>query len=653
MCGIAGLFGKNKMEIDDLKNMINKIKHRGPDGEGLVLFSNDKAFPLASDDTDKKILNTNFNYTPSSEILFDGNFADGGFAHRRLAIIDLEASGHQPMCSLDARYWITFNGELYNYLEIKKELITLGYKFTSNSDTEVVLTAFIHYKEKCLDLFNGMWAFSIYDTKEKTIFCARDRFGVKPFYYSINRAFFAFASEQKALNSISKFDIKINEHAVFDFFVLNKIENEEKGFFENIHELFPAHYLTFNLNTWELTTRKWYELAFTQKSEKFSKTKYEKSVEEIQDLLEEAIKIRLRSDVTVGACLSGGIDSSAIVGMMRKINPNEPINVYTASFPNEPIDESKFADAVVKFNHAQQFLVFPKAESLITELTDLTVCQDIPIWSTSTYAQYSVLKKVKETGIKVVLDGQGGDEIFAGYQQHNSFFWKGLNWKEFMSLMLKKGGNSALKFHLKQQLVYNYQNKLPKSLKAFVYKNYFDDLKYVNSDLFLKNANRLVNEQEIPLNLNQKLADEMQNTSLKSYLKCEDRCAMWHGIEARTPFADDHKLIEAVFNIPEVYKIGFGNNKQLLRDAAKNVLPNDIYIRKDKLGYATPNNKWLKEISTNFYDQFNEKLKPYINVNLLKEDYANFFSPKSEVDNGRIFKYLSFAVWLNQLDRID
>jgi len=648
MCGIAGLFGKNKIEIENLKKIINTLKHRGPDGEGLVIFSENNAFPIAGADTDKKIINTNFKYSPSTEKIFDSKIADGGFAHRRLSIIDLEPSGHQPMCSSDQRYWITFNGELYNYLEIKKELIDLGYQFLSNSDTEVVLISYIHYKEKCLDTFNGMWAFSIYDTQQKTIFSARDRFGVKPFYYSLNREYFAFASEQKALNACNNFEIKINQNAIFDFFVLNKIENEEIGFFENIHELFPGHFLTFNLNTWELNTRKWYELNFTQKIESFNPNAYEKHVTQISELFEEAIKIRLRADVPVGACLSGGIDSSAILGMVRKILPQENINVYTASFPNETIDETNFAQIAAKYNHAKQFLVFPNAENLISDLKELTICQDIPIWSTSTYAQFSVLKKVKETGIKVVLDGQGGDEIFGGYAQHNSFFWKGLSWKDFMSAIKKNGGKSALKFHAKQQFIYNYQNKLPASTKSKIYKNYFSDIRFLNANFYKNNEQRFENNNKAFYNLNQKLADEMQNTSLKSYLKCEDRCAMWHGIEARTPFADDHKLIEAVFNLPEVYKIGLAQNKQLLRDATKNVLPIEIYNRKDKFGYATPNNKWLKEISGCFYEYFNDNLTPYINVKLLKKNYTDFFSPQGQLDNGRIFKYLSFAIWLNE-----
>ncbi len=651
MCGIAGLFGKNKIEVDDLKKMINKLKHRGPDGDGLVLFSEKNSFPVVGAETAHNIINTNFNYTPNSERIFDSNIADGGFAHRRLSIIDLEASGHQPMCSIDKRYWITFNGELYNYTEIKNKLIDLGYPFVSNSDTEVVLYSFVHFKEKCLDLFNGMWAFSIYDTQEKIIFSARDRFGVKPFYYSLNRDFFAFASEQKALNATDKFETRINENAVFDFFVFNKIENEETGFFENIHELFPGHYLTFNINSWEIKTRKWYELKFSQLREKFDLKKYEQAVSEVNSLFEDAIRIRLRSDVPVGACLSGGIDSSAIVGMMRKILPQENINVYTASFPNESIDETRFAEIVAKHNNVNQFFIYPKAENLIKELVDLTVCQDIPIWSTSTYAQYSVLKKVKETGIKVVLDGQGGDEIFGGYAQHNSFFWKGLNWSDFAAAIKKNGGKSALTFHLKQQLIYNHQNKLPGSVKSMVYKNYFKDLLFLNNDFFENNISRFNHSNKISSNLNQKLADEMQNTSLKSYLKCEDRCAMWHGIEARTPFADDHKLIEAVFNLPEVYKIGFGNNKQLLRDATKNILPPEIFNRKDKLGYATPNNKWLNEISSSFFDNFNEDISPYLNVQLLKKNYKNFFSPKSNHDNGRIFKYLSFAIWINEVKK--
>ena len=454
MCGIAGLFSPEGISPEHLKRMSKTIAHRGPDGEGFVFFTEQRAIPQASEETSENCIGQTIAWSPTSRQTEINEKIYGGFGHRRLSIIDLAATGHQPMCSIDGRFWITFNGEIYNYIELREELQKLGAQFISQSDTEVVLNAYHYWGEACQHRFNGMWAFAIYDQEQKTLFASRDRFGVKPFYYSQIENRFAFASEQKALLTLPWVDFQVNQDAVFDYFLFSQIEYQAAGFFEGIIELPAGHSLTSLLNNRNVSVKPWYTLSVNESDEPFDKSQNEKHVSRIQELLSDAVRLRLRADVPVGSCLSGGLDSSAIVGWMRKhLGDSNPFHVYTAEFPGNSVDEGKWATLMAQSVNAIQHTVLPDAESLLRDIEALTYCQDVPIWSTSTYAQFRVMQAVKESGIKVVLDGQGGDELFGGYDPHRSFYWKGLSASDKLTEM--KAGNGLiknLKFHFYQTL---------------------------------------------------------------------------------------------------------------------------------------------------------------------------------------------------------
>jgi asparagine synthase (glutamine-hydrolysing) len=325
MCGICGILKRSESDIhlpSVIKTMTDSIKHRGPDDEGYVLFNlkNNHLVCAGSNDTQLTAWDTDYKYTPAVNIEEIKESPHLAFGHRRLSVIDLSAAAHQPMCLNNTDIWITQNGEIYNYIELRNELTIKGYQFTSQSDTEVLLNAYKEWGTDCLKKFNGMWSFVIYDRNKNILFGSRDRFGVKPLYYYTDKKTFAFASEQKALLHIPENNIGINESGIFDYLFLNQIEMREEGFFKNIFELKSAHYFIYNIDNQTFSTTKYYDLSYHDGLLNFDVSKQLEYQIKTHDLIHNAIDIRLRSDIPVGFCLSGGIDSSSIVCMASEIN---------------------------------------------------------------------------------------------------------------------------------------------------------------------------------------------------------------------------------------------------------------------------------------------------------------------------------------------
>jgi asparagine synthase (glutamine-hydrolysing) len=645
MCGIAGiafLERKNTPIRESVFSMSRTIAHRGPDDEGFALFSENEISALGSSHTQEQVFKAGFRYSPHEKIeSFSDTSCFVALAHRRLSILDLSPGGHQPMCNKEKNNWITFNGEIYNYIEIRKELQQTGVVFETASDTEVILAAYTAWGTDCVKKFNGMWSFVIYDRQKNCLFASRDRFGVKPFYYYFKNGIFCFASEQKAIRQLPFVETGINKKAVYDFFAYSEEEYEEAGFFENIFELFPSTNLVLDLNSKELTKELYYSLGINNDFVDFSESKYKQYIAQTRELFMDSIRLRLRSDVSVGCCLSGGIDSSAIAGAMNILQSKEGIHLFTAVFPNEDIDESKWAKLVADRTQSKWHTISPSGDQLFNELQDLVYCQDIPLWSTSTYAQFKVMQLVKENGIKVVLDGQGGDELFAGYTPYFSYYWN--------EIAANKGGRMALqelkkKGKLSNEALYwikeNVKKKesgllsglkgLKKQQASYLSKNF--------AGQFGKRSGR--NKAET---LNEILAQEFVNTRLKLYLKCEDRCGMWHSVESRTPFADDLPMIENTFAIESAYKLHNGVSKSLLREATKDLLPKPIYERKDKMGYVTPNNKWLSDHKNTIKELLHKDLGEYVDLKKLHTAIDGLSGSKPE--QTIVFKALTFSVW--------
>lgn len=649
MCGINGVFSRklrgDLVQIGARMNAL--IQHRGPDDEGAVVFDAESGYPIGSPKSVQQVEAINYlNYQTETVA-----YQIGWLGHQRLSIIDLSHLGHEPMATSDGRFWLTYNGEIYNYLELKLELESLGVEFISQTDAEVVLKAFVQWGAECVNKFNGMWAFAIYDTKQQSLFASRDRFGVKPFYYSAINDTFAFSSEQKSLVMSGLIPKQINKSAVFDYLAFASIEHEPESFFKGVIELLPGHNLHFDYKNWSVSTYQYYDLNYSTANKVINSNQEQAYIEEIAALFSKAVELRLQSDVPVGACLSGGLDSSAIVTQMHALGAKN-INTYTAIASIKELDESFYANAVNKNVHAKSNFISTSAEELLTDLEELVYAQDIPIFSTSTYAQFRVMKQVKQTGVKVVLDGQGGDELFGGYLPYHLNDWmEDIQKGRFMNLRkelkafesLPKG----LQFFVKQYIKTYGLKKLPGFLYKKVIQKFQDEHQYISADLMNAYGNEGYQKSKIqpPKSLNGILKNEFYNSRLKGYLKCEDRCSMWHGVEARVPFADDINLIDYVFNIPGNYKIKNGVKKHLLRSAVAKNLPTEVYERKDKMGYVTPNNIWINQIKGDLKKYFTPDIEEYINRDQLMKNYDTFFNQTHLPENQRMFKFIAFAVW--------
>ena len=621
MCGIAGIILKKQNTIDLSQSIIlmsDALNHRGPDGEGFILSSKNETVPFFNK-PNKDFLRTDLNYIPQSHISKATNHNFLAFAHRRLSIIDLTEAGHQPMKSSIGDVWITFNGEIYNYIELKADLKKLGHVFVSETDTEVVLNAYKQWGHKCVEKFNGMWAFCIYDADKNTCFASRDRFGVKPLYYINNPHFFSFASEQKAFIKSGLIKAKINTHALQNYLFNDLLESNTENFFDEIIELWPGTNLFYDISSCKIITESYYHLSqhVTLKNDYLNENEL---IEKISFVFENAVKIRLRSDVEVGTCLSGGIDSSALALTIAQFS-KQPISCFTSVFKNEKFNEEYFADCVVKKINAKHYKTEPSLNGFLDDLDSLIYSQDVPIWDTSTYAQFKVMELAKQSNIKVVLDGQGADELFAGYHHHflakwNDFFSKrhfisGLN-EIFNS---RKTITNPFQFYFKEKLKQNYYfNKNNFSI-------FFND-SFINKSQ-IKNPSVYFND------INQQLLSDIYQTRLKSFLKCEDRCSMFHSVESRTPFSDDVDLINLMFSFNGNKKIKNGVSKFLLREALKSKLPSEIYYRYDKKGFETPMQSWMQTIRPQLLSEIKSADFEFVNYNKIQNaDLNNSFHNK-------------------------
>lgn len=624
MCGIAGVISKtNSLSIKEkVFAMSQSIKHRGPDGEGFMAFNGEKVTPLYSEETPLVNKQSNhFKFNPNESIDSIQPNHRLAFAHRRLSIIDLSESGHQPMCDTSGDYWITFNGEVYNYIELREELKLKGHTFLTQTDTEVVVAAYKEWGVKCLERFNGMWAFALLDKKNNQLFCARDRVGVKPFYYVNTNEVFAFASEYKAFIKSGLVKFEVNEEAQYDYLINATLETKEQSLFKNITELKPAHYFLYDLKSHQFDIKPYYTIllnAINQKSDK-------ELIDVIEEKVVNAIKLRLRSDVEIGSCLSGGLDSSIIAGVIKYLQPEHSLKLFTAVFPGEKFDETNYAQLMANSIQGNWQTVSPSAEEFFRDIETLNYYQDLPVWSTSTYSQHRVMQLAKENNIKVVLDGQGADELFAGYVHHYYSYWK-----ETLGLSTFKKLNDS-KPTIPNPYAFFFKEQAKEKLG--VKQNY--------SEYFINKTSKLVNSsaQQFADSLNQQLKEDYLGR-LKSFLKCEDRCSMAFGIESRVPFADDVELVDFAFSIDGKKKIQQGISKYLLREATKNYLPEKIYSRRDKIGFEAPVSDWLIKFKPQVLDTISQ-LSDEISLEYIYFNFSKLVLNKPNF----LLRIYSLAIW--------
>lgn len=564
MCGIFGIVQKNQVSRKKLTLVSNILRHRGPDDEGYLLFNNSNYREYSGRNTTKEIKLIN---VLEEEILYNA-----AFLHRRLSIIDLTASGHQPMSYDSERFWITYNGEIYNYLELRNELQNLGYCFHTNSDTEVILAAYKAWGFDCVKHFNGMWAFALWDRNKSLIFLSRDRFGIKPLFYYKNNGQFIFCSEIKGIREYLDRNLTLDEKQIYHFAVKGELVtgNSEQTIYREVKQLMPGHNLIYKDNTIKL--EKYWELHVIK-----NKLLIQENVDKFITLFYNSIKYRLRSDVEVGSCLSGGLDSSSIVSYGSKEFDNR-FHTFSIIWPGEKCDESFFVNKVNKKWNCHAHAFEPNLEKLLFIIEKEIWHQEIPLGGASLIAQWFVMEEAKKNGIKVLLDGQGGDEVLSGYPRYlipyiNEMIFH-FKWGELIKhyASLKKAG-------------YNFKKFLKIQMNRILMPN---NTALPISDIFEKRYSSKYKYSPYKYNFLPKyLKDEIEKSCLPTLLHIEDRNSMAHSVEARIPFLD-HELVEFCVSIPSEQKIFGSLTKIILREAMKEYLPTEIYRRTDKIGFETP-----------------------------------------------------------------
>lgn len=593
MCGISGIISKDYkcVKQEKLKQINSIIAHRGPDDEGFY---------------------------------FEKNFA---FGHRRLAILDLSKEGHQPMHYLD-NYTITYNGEIYNYLELKEELILDGYSFQSKTDTEVILASYDKWGEECVLKFNGMWAFAIYDKKKEIIFCSRDRFGIKPFYYSNVENEFIFGSEIKQIITFQS-DRFANKDVVLDFLLLSREEHNDNTFFRDVKKLPQSCNLVYSLTTNEFEIKKYYNLTIDNIVNSLDETD---SINTYRKAFEKAVELRLRADVKVGTCLSGGLDSSAIASVASKLyhkKSDDKFCAITAKSIEEKTDESHYAKKVVDYADLQWNTICPSTEDFIKNIDEVISTQEEPFGGPSVFMQYFVMKKAKEVGCTVMLDGQGGDETLVGYETYFPYY---------IAFSIREGKIlTAIRTFLKMKN-FKITRKRTLLLTAIILAgNKVNYLKKIYKSLKLGNVNLKSKEHTRVFNSFPEFQmSQIMELNLAKLLKYEDKNSMRHSIETRLPFVDVN-VVEAAMSINHAYKVKHGYLKYILRKAIDGKLPHEITWRYNKFGFEAPTDIWINSLK----DQMIEEVS---NSTILKE-YGFNVKKLKESDKLLLWRLFSIARW--------
>lgn len=639
MCGITGLiqFRAPFDKTHVLERMSDAIRHRGPDDLGYLTWSFGKKIQRSK----------------QLKALSPGHVT---LMHRRLSVLDLSPLGWQPMTTADGRYSIVFNGEIYNYLELGHQLKELSYQPVSHSDTEILLQTCVQWGTAALPKLVGMFAFALLDTYERKLLLARDPFGIKPLYYRHCDRTFAFASEIGALLQIPGVNRRVSPTALYHYLHNGQTDHAQETFFAEIQQVPPAHYLEIDLEAPQaLTLKPYWALDLNQQ--------LDLSFEEARDRLRQSfldnLKLHLRSDVPVGAALSGGIDSSAIVMGMRQVKPHN-LDLHTFSYiaNQSELSEEHWVDQVGLAAQSLGHKVSPSPHELTQDLTTLIKRQGEPFRSTSIYAQYRIFQLAKETGIKVMLDGQGADEMLGGYRPYlgarlasllrQGQYQKALDFGRRAStlpqvswpfLLLRAGGLliPGPMQNIARQWV-GQQRFLPWLQPDWVKQN----------DLWPLGL-RLNQQPEI---LQEQLYRATTQVSLPQLLRYEDRNSMAHSIESRVPFLTPD-LATFIFSLPEEFMIGpEGTSKRIFRAAMRGIVPDEVLNRQDKIGFATPEKNWVIEQSNWFRQILTSETAhriPVWNLGRIHQEFESIVKGQQSFDF-RVWRWVNFIQWVDCFD---
>jgi asparagine synthase (glutamine-hydrolysing) len=643
MCGICGIYNLDHAPIDIqlLKGMAKIVQYRGPDDEGYLLVNTKLGTTRQCYHQD-----TMPSVRAKIEPLSYDYKANLGFGFRRLSILDLSERGHQPMCNDDGTIWIVYNGEVYNYLELRASLVSKGYTFKSGTDTEVIIKAYEEWGENCLTKFNGMWSFVIWDGRKGKLFCARDRFGIKPFNYFFDGDRFIFGSELKQI-LLAPIDKKLNEKMIYRSMKINSILiYTDETYFEKVKVLPHGHFITIQDNNFHIN--KYYDLDVNTFEN--SKLNFEQAIEEYNSTFIDAVKLRMRSDVEVGSCLSGGLDSSAIVCIASKFSSN-PLNTFSAFYENAPFyDERKWVNLISRETNIKTNFISPTPQNFLSDFSRMTFINDYPIFNSSAISQYFLMKQASSENVIVLLDGQGSDEITAGYNHAFYRYYADLL-NSFSLVKFIKEFPSYLKYNQKG----NKLSRMAKTLLVLLFKEstlYKKESKYN----FINPLNGSFDDNQLFKDIydlnSSKLSNFLYNllmrTSIQTLLHLEDRNSMASSVETRVPFLD-YRLVELTFSLPSHFKIYRNFGKYIHREALRKFVPVPIIERKDKVNFAAPGEAfWLRnELKTYLESVFNIsnlRKRDIFNEKIVKNIYDDFLKGDKKQESF-VWKLMALEKW--------
>ena len=640
MCGILSIINtKTSTSSENLVNACSIIRHRGPDDEGFLTWTQGGVPTVwAGADTDASTLD----YWKYNRLMPGQNFKVG-FGHRRLSILDLSPTGHQPMIYDKAGLAISFNGEVYNYLEIKAELEKIGHHFHSTNDTEVILHAWEQWGVACMDRFNGMFAFIILDYRSQKLYAVRDRFGVKPLYYFKGANAVYLASEIKQIRTSPDYKFELNEPIARKFLATGSVDHSDETFYKNILSLPCGHYLEMDISHDgnDFKIKQWYTL----KPKKWTGT-FDQAVAELRKILIDAVRLRLRSDVTVGSCLSGGLDSSSIVciaaDLLKEKGDFAGQETVTACYDAAKYDEWKFAEEVIKKTNARPHKTFPSFTQLQNEIDAFIWHQDEPTGSTSQFSQWAVFKATHDAGLKVMVDGQGADEQLAGYGGNDVPFYTGLMKSGQIGALIEESRayKKQTGAYPKSFLLAAMQVTVGKAASALLPQKL--RLNSIPPVKFVHNTESAYMYTGHAQNLLQNLLRQLYNEPLPALLRYEDHNSMAWSVESRTPFMD-YRLLEFTMGLPERYLLKNGVRKHILRVAMHGIIPEAIENRRDKMGFVTPEEMWLKGEGKDWFNTEIDKACKQFGGTILNTEHTKSYVAEM-IEGKRIFDFVPWRI---------
>lgn len=657
MCSIAGIINLKGRPVDHslLRKMNNRLRHRGPDDEGYVLIQQGaRSWAEYSGCDSPGQIRDAYTMMPGPQ---DRHLFNIGLAHRRFAIVDPTPEGHQPFFDSERICCVLFHGEIHNYVELRDALMKLGHTFRSASDTEVIVEAYKAWGVDCFLSFNGMWALALYDFRDKRLIVSRDRFGEAPLYWTRHRNSICFASEIKALLEMPGVGEakSVNEETIYPYLVYSRRDLNDTTFFEGIY-CFPAASWAVLDEHFPNTVRRYWKLPEKRLRER------DVSVREaatcIRDTLQDSVRIRLRADVPWGMELSGGLDTSVLVALASQLS-EKPVITYTVRYPEEELNEDSFARSVAHYHGTDHRVIEPSLDNLWHEIFPFTYLEEEPYHAPNIYIRQLIFRRMRAEGLKIVLSGEAGDELFAGYAGHfvpaqvenlltgqlGTFINNGLHWsqgnrgiKSLMALL-----TSLLKSIIKQHLPNSWVDSVTSRRK----------LKHTND--YVDVPPPMVKGEYLRQTLSETLYNELTNThipygvgsnGIPYWVRTNDRTRMGLPIEGRAPFLD-YRMVELAFSLPVSYLIRDGWHKWILRKAFQDILPREVVWRKEKRGLRFPFERFFSTSFPSIQAILRPGCNPYVDLSSFRDLDAHRLRTNARgwAASIYIWRMISFLLW--------